>query len=34
MNFYSGYRVHNYHFAAYGEAMFLGQARARHRRRR
>jgi tetratricopeptide (TPR) repeat protein len=24
MNFYSGYRVHNYHFAAYG-AMFLGQ---------
>ncbi len=24
MNFYSGYRVHNYHFAIYG-AMFLGQ---------
>ncbi len=24
MNFYSGYRIHNYHFAAYG-AMFLGQ---------
>ena len=24
MNIYSGYRVHNYHFAAYG-AMFLGQ---------
>jgi tetratricopeptide (TPR) repeat protein len=24
MNFYSGYRVHDYHFAAYG-AMFLGQ---------
>ncbi len=24
MNLYSGYRVHNYHFAAYG-AMFLGQ---------
>ncbi len=24
MNFYSGYRVHNYHFAAYG-AIFLGQ---------
>ena len=24
MNFYSGYRMHNYHFAAYG-AMFLGQ---------
>jgi tetratricopeptide (TPR) repeat protein len=24
MNFYSGYRVHNYHFIAYG-AMFLGQ---------
>ena len=24
MNFYTGYRVHNYHFAAYG-AMFLGQ---------
>jgi len=24
MNVYSGYRVHNYHFAAYG-AMFLGQ---------
>lgn len=24
MNFYSGYRFHNYHFAAYG-AMFLGQ---------
>jgi tetratricopeptide (TPR) repeat protein len=24
MKFYSGYRVHNYHFAAYG-AMFLGQ---------
>ncbi len=24
MNFYSGYRAHNYHFAAYG-AMFLGQ---------
>jgi tetratricopeptide (TPR) repeat protein len=24
MNFYSGYRVHNYHFTAYG-AMFLGQ---------
>lgn len=24
MNFYSGYRVHNYHFAAYG-AMFLGR---------
>jgi tetratricopeptide (TPR) repeat protein len=24
MNFYSGYRLHNYHFAAYG-AMFLGQ---------
>jgi tetratricopeptide (TPR) repeat protein len=24
INFYSGYRVHNYHFAAYG-AMFLGQ---------
>ena len=24
MNFYSGYRVHNYHVAAYG-AMFLGQ---------
>jgi tetratricopeptide (TPR) repeat protein len=24
MNFYSGYRVHNYHFAAYG-ATFLGQ---------
>src|SRR6516164_2208414 len=24
MNFYSGYQVHNYHFAAYG-AMFLGQ---------
>jgi tetratricopeptide (TPR) repeat protein len=24
MNFYSGYRVHNYHFAAYG-AMFVGQ---------
>jgi len=24
MNFYSGYRVHNYHFAAYG-AMYLGQ---------
>ena len=24
LNFYSGYRVHNYHFAAYG-AMFLGQ---------
>lgn len=24
MNFYSGYRVHNYHFAAYG-AMFLDQ---------
>jgi tetratricopeptide (TPR) repeat protein len=24
MNFYSGYRVHNYHFAAYG-ASFLGQ---------
>ncbi len=26
MNFYSGYRVHSYHFAAYG-AMFLGQSR-------
>ena len=24
MNFYSGYRIHNYHFAAYG-GMFLGQ---------
>lgn len=24
LNFYSGYRIHNYHFAAYG-AMFLGQ---------
>ena len=24
MHFYSGYRIHNYHFAAYG-AMFLGQ---------
>ena len=24
MNFYTGYRVHNYHFAVYG-AMFLGQ---------
>ena len=24
MNFYTGYRIHNYHFAAYG-AMFLGQ---------
>ncbi|GGJ42387.1 tetratricopeptide repeat protein [Neoroseomonas lacus] len=24
MNFYSGYRIHNYHFASYG-AMFLGQ---------
>ena len=24
MNFYSGYRIHNYHFAIYG-AMFLGQ---------
>jgi tetratricopeptide (TPR) repeat protein len=24
MNFYSGYRIHNYHFAAYG-AMFLGR---------
>jgi tetratricopeptide (TPR) repeat protein len=24
MNFYTGYRLHNYHFAAYG-AMFLGQ---------
>ncbi|HTI83711.1 MAG TPA: hypothetical protein VL614_24935 [Acetobacteraceae bacterium] len=24
MNFYSGYRIHNYHFAAYG-ATFLGQ---------
>jgi tetratricopeptide (TPR) repeat protein len=24
MNFYSGYRIHNYHFIAYG-AMFLGQ---------
>ena len=24
MNFYSGYRIHNYHFTAYG-AMFLGQ---------
>ena len=24
MNFYTGYRTHNYHFAAYG-AMFLGQ---------
>jgi tetratricopeptide (TPR) repeat protein len=24
MNFYSGYRIHNYHFAAYA-AMFLGQ---------
>jgi len=24
MNFYSGYRIHNYHFEAYG-AMFLGQ---------
>lgn len=26
LNFYSGYRIHNYHFAAYG-AMFLGQYR-------
>ena len=24
LNFYTGYRIHNYHFAAYG-AMFLGQ---------
>ncbi len=24
LNFYSGYRIHNYHFAAYG-AMYLGQ---------
>jgi len=30
MNFYSGYRVHNYHFAAYGAMVSSASTRPRH----